>query len=67
MLVDADLVERVAREFHATYERLAPTVGYETRRTSAVPWPQVPEANRRLMVAVVEDLLGRSVITVSAR
>ena len=44
--------ERWARLFHETYERLAPTFGYETRRESAVPWEDVPEDNRRLMTAV---------------
>lgn len=56
------LVEVIAREFHATYERLAPSFGYETRKESAVPWEQVPQANRDLMVAVVEDLISRGVI-----
>lgn len=54
--------ERIAREFHHTYEALAPSFGYETREASAVPWEQVPEQNRRLMRAVVADLLGRGVI-----
>lgn len=51
--------ETVAEWFHEAYERLAPSFGYETRRESAVPWEGVPEANRRLMVAVVEAVLGR--------
>ena len=50
--------EKVAREFHETYERLAPSFGYETRPESAVPWEQVPENNRNLMVAVVRSVLG---------
>jgi hypothetical protein len=49
--------EALARAFHETYERLAPSFGYETRRDSAVPWEQVPEANRRLMIAVCAELL----------
>jgi len=49
--------EDVARLFHETYERLAPDFGYETRRESAVPWEDVPEQNKRLMVAVAAEIL----------
>lgn len=49
--------EAIAREFHAAYEALAPSVGYRTRKASAVPWEQVPEYNRALMVATVDRLL----------
>lgn len=48
----------LARRFHETYERLAPSFGYETRRASAVPWEEVPEQNRALMTAVAAELLG---------
>lgn len=44
--------ERLARLFHETYERLAPSFGYQTREASAKPWGEVPENNRMLMVAV---------------
>ena len=44
--------EALARLFHETYERLAPEYGYETRCDSAVPWEDVPEKNKRLMVVV---------------
>lgn len=50
--------ESVARRFHELYERLAPNFGYETRPESAVPWSEVPERNRSLMVAVADVLLG---------
>jgi hypothetical protein len=43
----------VAELFHQAYEALAPLHGYETREASAVPWADVPEANRRLMIATV--------------
>jgi hypothetical protein len=49
--------ESLARRFHETYERLAPAFGYETRRASAVPWEEVPEQNRQLMLAVAAELL----------
>ena len=52
--------ELMERRFHETYERLAPTFGYETRPESAVPWDQVPEQNRELMVAVCAELLGQN-------
>lgn len=54
--------EELARRFHETYERLAPAHGYRTRGESAVPWEQVPEANRNLMVAVCGDLLSRRIV-----
>ncbi len=54
--------EQVARAFHESYERLAPRYGYRTREASARPWDEVPEDNRRLMVAVAADLLTRGVI-----
>lgn len=47
-----------ARAFHEAYERLAPAFGYETRPESAVPWDDVPEQNRALMVAVVTEVVG---------
>jgi hypothetical protein len=46
--------EQLARLFHETYERLAPQFGYETRKASAVPWDQVPERNKALMIAVAD-------------
>ena len=48
----------VACQFHDTYERLAPDYGYETRPESAVPWKDVPAANRALMTATVKVILG---------
>jgi len=49
--------ENLARLFHETYERLAPSFGYETRKDSAKPWSEVPEKNKRLMVAVCGEIL----------
>lgn len=57
--------ERVAKAFHESYERQAPSVGYETRKASAVPWESVPENNRQLMINVAADLLTRGVISVT--
>jgi hypothetical protein len=50
--------ETLARCFHETYERLAPAFGYATRPATAVPWDQVPELNKRLMIAVCEEILA---------
>lgn len=46
----------VARAFHEAYERLAPGFGYKTRDASAVPWEDVPENNRALMSATVQQV-----------
>lgn len=54
--------ERVAQAFHEAYERLAPDFGYKTREASAVPWEDVPDANRQLMVAVADELLSERVL-----
>jgi hypothetical protein len=50
--------EALARRFHETYERLAPGFGYRTRESSAVLWEEVPDVNRRLMIAVCAEILG---------
>ena len=47
----------LAKEFHETYEQLAPQYGYKTRAESAVPWEDVPENNRRLMAAVMQHVM----------
>jgi hypothetical protein len=51
--------EKLARRFHETYERLAPDYGYKTREASAVPWEDVPFQNKRLMIAVAQELLDQ--------
>ncbi len=56
--------EEIAKQFHETYERLAPEFNYETRLQSRVPWEDIPKENRELMIAVVEDLIYRRVIRV---
>ena len=49
--------EKLAERFHETYERLAVDFGYKTREASAVPWGDVPEANKQLMIATCRELL----------
>lgn len=56
------LAEKIAMEFHEQYEALAPGFGYRTKKESAKPWRDVPEKNKKLMIAVVQDLLDRGVI-----
>jgi hypothetical protein len=58
--------EKLAKRFHETYERLAPTYDYTTRRESAVPWEDVPAANKELMVATVREVFGAGVVGVPA-
>ena len=48
----------LARLFHETYERLAPDFGYKTREASAVPWADVPDQNKNLMIAVSAEVLA---------
>lgn len=55
--------EVVARLFHEAYERLAPAFGYVTRDETRVPWEQVPERNRRLMIAVAAEVLAEILST----
>jgi len=50
--------EALAKRFHEAYERLAPDFGYKTREASAVPWSEVPEQNKRLMIAVAREILN---------
>jgi hypothetical protein len=54
--------EKVAKEFHESYERQAPQFGYVTRKETAVPWENVLPPNKNLMIAVVRDLRERGVI-----
>lgn len=49
--------EQLARTFHEAYERLAPDFGYATREASAKPWTDVPESNRKLMIATAQAVL----------
>jgi hypothetical protein len=59
---DHPRADHIAEQFHQEYEALAPLVGYRTRDESAVPWSEVPTANKNLMRATVTRLLERGVI-----
>lgn len=61
--VDTSTVEipaaiAIAQAFHEAYERLAWERGYETREESRVPWDEVPDANRHLMVDTAKVLIA---------
>ena len=56
--------EQIAKRFHESYEALAPLFDYKTRVDSNKPWADVPQANKQLMIAVVQDLLDHGVIKV---
>lgn len=56
--------EIVAKAFHEKYEELAPDHGYETREDSRKPWDEVPEQNKGLMIAVVDELINDGIIKV---
>lgn len=58
--------ESIARAFHETYERLAPEHGWETQQRSRTSWEDVPEENKRLMVATAQHLLDKHVIVEGA-
>jgi Protein of unknown function (DUF551) len=49
--------EELAQRFHEAYGRLAPNFGYRLRDGFDVPWAEVPEKNRQLMIAVCAELL----------
>lgn len=49
--------EGLARLFHAHYEELAPMFGYSTRDESKGAWGNVPDANRRLMIATAAAVI----------
>ncbi len=57
--------EALAQRFHETYERLAPSFGYETREASAKPWAEVPERNRALMIAVCSEIRDNALAEVA--
>lgn len=55
-------VERIAREFHDSYEYIARVMGWATQARSRVKFDELPDANRKTMLNTVRDLLDREVI-----
>jgi hypothetical protein len=54
--------EQLAKAFHERYEELAPQYGYRTREASAVPWEEVPMANKAVMIATAQRLIDDGII-----
>lgn len=52
--MDDATTERIAREFHEVYERLAPEHGWKSQ--TPVAWDHLPLNNKLLMLAVVREL-----------
>ena len=53
--------EQIARAFHETYLRLAPESGM-VPVPPAIPWAALPEQDRQLMTAVMQELLDAGVL-----
>lgn len=49
--------EFMARMFHEKYEKLAPSFGYKTRKATAKSWFGIPDNNKKLMIAVAQEIL----------
>ena len=50
--------EQLASLFHSTYERLAPAFGWHTKKGCNVPFEQLPQRNRALMIATCQTVLN---------
>ena len=50
--------EQLASLFHSTYERLAPAFGWHTKKGCNVPFEQLPQCNRALMIATCQTVLN---------
>lgn len=57
-MFDLVAAEQLAKLLHETYERLAPSFGYRTRRLTAMPWEQIPENQRLLAIATATEVLS---------
>ena len=51
--------EKLAKQFHSIYERLASQFEYTTVRATAIPWDEIPDHsnNKRLMIATCKEIL----------
>ena len=49
--------EEMARMFHELYEEFAPRYNYTTRKESAIPWDELPENHKQLMVDVCWSII----------
>ena len=62
-LTSREETEIIARQFHYRYEQLAPHFRWETQSLSKVPWDDLPENQKNLMMATVAALRQEGVIT----
>lgn len=60
--VSSERIEQVARAFHFAYEDYARLEGWTTQEASRVPFEDLPESNRRTMLATVAYLFDTGVI-----
>jgi hypothetical protein len=59
-----ELAEQIARRFHETYELLGPSCGWQSQESARdKEFDDLPESNRRLMIATVTALLDGGAIT----
>lgn len=56
--------EEMAQAFHEAYERLAHDFGYKTRVETLVPWRDVPDKNKALMVATIRNVMIEQGLTI---
>lgn len=56
-------VEVLARQFHNIYESVAPLFNYHTKLESRVPWEDVPEPNKTVMIQTCKQLLANKIVT----
>ena len=52
------LPHELAVLFHSTYERLAPAFGWRTKKGCNVPFEQLPQRNKALMLATCQTVLN---------
>jgi hypothetical protein len=52
------VIRAVARLMHETYEAAAKENGWKTQASCQVPFDELPEANRRTMLAVAEAVVN---------
>ena len=51
-----DEIKSIAMKFHETYERLSVEYGWKSQESCQVSFEELPEENRKLMLAVVREV-----------
>ncbi len=51
-------IENIARLFHARYEIQSNLLGWNTQSNCKVPFDELPESNKNVMIATVRDVLA---------